>query len=195
MNPASFLLQLLPLLVFIVADAVFNNPAISIVLAIVTATVQLTLFYIKTRKIDWFILLDAGLIIALGAVSILLENDLFFKLKPAIINAVAIIIFVVFIFSPDRFLTGYFGRLMPEQTQLRPGMIPLMKKMLGWMCLCIALHGAAVLYSAFKCSRKTWAFVAGPGFYVLFIPVMVYILLKRVLFQRRLKRQQRTLPQ
>lgn len=181
MNFATLFLQLLPLLVFIVADAIFNNPKLSILLAIITAAVQMTLYYRQTTQIDWFIFLDVALIAALGGVSIVLNNDLFFKLKPAIIDIVAIILFLVFIFSPDTFLFNYMNRIMHGQRMsLRPEMIPTMKLMLGWICFYFAVHAGAVVYTTLRCSRKVWAFVAGPGLYLLFIPVMFFILFKRI---------------
>lgn len=181
MNIITLFLQLLPLLVFIVADAVFNNPKLSIILAVITAAGQMAFFYRQNGQIDWFILLDVALIVSLGALSILLNNDLFFKLKPGLIDFIAIILFLVFIFSPDKFLLGYFGRIMQAQNMsFRPDMVPVMKTMLGWMCLYFALHAGAVVYTALYASRKTWAFVAGPGLYFLFIPALVVIIIKKV---------------
>ena len=95
---------MLPLLVFIIADTVFNNVKASIIIAVIFAIGQTIFFYLKTGQFDWFILLDVGLIAGLGIVSIVLKNDLFFKIKPAIIEAAAIIFFLVLIFSPDTFL-------------------------------------------------------------------------------------------
>lgn len=184
MNIATLFLQLLPLLVFIVADAVFNNPKLSIILAVVTAAVQMAIYYRQTGQIDWFLLLDVALIVALGAVSIILDNDLFFKLKPGLIDVIGIVLFLVFVFSPDQFLIGYFGRVLQGQRMtFNPQMVPLMKSMLVWMCAYLALHTGAVVYTALYSSRKVWAFVAGPGLYLMFIPIMIFIIVKR--FQNR----------
>jgi intracellular septation protein A len=179
MNPMMLLLQMLPLLIFIIADAVFNNVKISIVLSVLFAAGQMAFFYFRTGQFDWFILLDVGLITVLGAVSIIVKNDLFFKVKPAIVEAAAIIFFLALIFSPDNFLLGYFGRMMQGQgVKFRPEMIGMMKTMLVWMSVYIGLHIVAVFYTAFFSSRKMWAFVSGPGFYLLFIPAMVVLLVR-----------------
>lgn len=186
MNPMLFLGQMLPLIVFIIVDSIFNNVRISIVSSIVFAAGQLVFYYAKTGRFDWFVLLDVGLIIALGTIAIIFKNDLFFKVKPAIIEAATIVFFLVLVLSPDRFLFDYFGRMMPAGMVLKPSAIGTMKSMLLWMCGYVLLHIGAVLYTAFYSSRRMWAFVSGPGFYLLFIPVMGVLIFKNVRRQRNL---------
>jgi intracellular septation protein A len=186
MSPMQLLGQMLPLIVFIIVDSIFNKVRISIVSAIVFAAGQLVFYYVKTGRFDWFVLLDVGLIAALGTVSIVFKNDLFFKVKPAIIEAATIVFFLVLVLSPDRFLLDYFGRMMPAGMVLKPSAIGAMKIMLLWMCGYVLLHIGAVLYTAFYSSRKMWAFVSGPGFYLLFIPIMGVLIFKKVRRQRNL---------
>lgn len=188
MAPLQLLGQMLPLIVFIIVDAVFNNVKASIISAIVFAAVQLLFFYQKTGKFDWFVLVDVVLIASLGAVSILLKNDIFFKIKPAIIEAATIIFFVVLIILPDQFLLNYFGRMMPSGAGLQPSAIKPMKMMLIGMCGYILLHIGAVLFTAFHSSRRVWAFVSGPGFYLLFIPVIPVVIVRFIKNQRAVNR-------
>ena len=178
MAPIQLLVQMLPLIVFIIVDSVFDNVGVSILSAIVFAAAQLVFFYVKTGRFDWFVLLDAALIAGLGTVSIVCRNDLFFKVKPAVIEAATVIFFIVMIVLPDRFLAGYFGRMMPKGMVLRPGAIGTMKMMLIGMSVYVAVHIGAVLYTAFYASRRVWAFVSGPGFYLLFIPVLPVLVVK-----------------
>lgn len=194
MNMLQLLGQMLPLLVFIIVDMVFNNVRVSIISAIVFAAGQLLVFFLKTGRFDWFVLLDVGLITGLGAVSIILKNDLFFKIKPAVIEAATIIFLLVLYFLPDQFLTGYFGRMMPNGMALRPEMIGTMKIMLLWMCGYVLLHIGAVLYTAFHSSRRVWAFVSGPGFFLLFIPVMGVVFLKTLRQRRKKSTENRSKP-
>jgi intracellular septation protein A len=184
MSPMMLLGQMFPLLVFIIVDMLFNNIRISIISAIAFAVVQLVFFYLKTKQFDWFVLLDVALIAGLGVISIALKNDIFFKVKPAIIEGATIVFFLVLIFLPDRFLMNYFGRMMPAGLVLRPAAIGTMKTMLLWMCGYVVLHIGAVLYTALYSTRKMWAFVSGPGFYLLFIPVMGMIIVKRLRLRR-----------
>jgi len=186
MAPIQLLGQMLPLLVFIIVDSIYNNIRISIISAIVFAVGQLGFFYFKTGQFDWFVLVDVGLIIGLGTVSIILKNDMFFKIKPAIIEGVTIIFLLVMIFMPDHFLLNYFGRFMPKGMVLNPQMISVMKKMLLWICGYILLHIGAVLYTAYYSSRKIWALVSGPGFYLLFIPILGFIFIKKFWLRRKI---------
>jgi intracellular septation protein A len=169
-----------PLIVFIIVDSFCNNIKISIISAIVFAAAQLLFFYFKTGAFDWFVLLDVGLIAGLGSISIIFKNEMFFKVKPAIIEAATIIFMLALIFSPDRFLLDYFGRMMPKGMGINPAAIGAFKTMLLIMTGYVVVHIGAVLYTAKFSSRKMWAFVSGPGFYFLFIPVMTYVLVKRM---------------
>jgi intracellular septation protein A len=179
--------QMLPLVIFIIVDALFNNIRISIVSAILFAAGQLIFYYVKTGRFDWFVLLDVGLIMALGAISIVSKNEIFFKVKPAIIEAVTIIVCLVFVLLPDKFLVGYFGRMMPPKMALLPA-AGVIKTVLLWMCGYMLFHIGAVLYTAFHSSRRTWAFVSGPGFYLMFIPVMVILFVKSMAKRRKNRR-------
>jgi intracellular septation protein A len=176
MNPTVFLTQLLPLVVFIVVDALVTDVRWSIACAVVFAVGQLGYTWLRQRRLDWFVLVDVGLIVGLGGVAIAFDNDLFFKVKPAIIEGLSIVLVVALVLAPDRFLLGYFGRMMPT---LRPEALGVMKSMLVWMALFTAVHVAAVLYTAFRSSKQTWAWVSGPGFYLLFIPIVLFVLVKR----------------
>lgn len=170
------LTQLLPLIVFIVIDALVTDVRISILCAVLFAIAQLVFTWIKSRQLDWFVLLDVGLIVALGGVAIAAKNDLFFKLKPALIEGITIVFMLALVLAPDRFLLGYFGRSLPN---LRPESLGVMKSLLIWMSLYTAAHIAAVLYTAFFASKQVWAWVSGPGFYLVFIPIMAVVLVKR----------------
>lgn len=177
--------QLLPLLVFIIVDSICNNIRVSIVSAILFAAGQLSLYYLKTGKFDWFVLVDVALIAALGTISIVSKNEMFFKVKPAIIEGATVVFMMVMFFLPDSVLLGYFGRMMPKDITLNPAAIDLMKTMLLWICAYILVHIGAILYTAFFCSRRMWAIVSGPGFYLLFIPIMIGLILKRIKIQHR----------
>jgi len=177
MNPMVLLTQALPLVVFIIVDSLVTDVRISIFCAILFAAGQLIFTGRRTHRVDWFVLLDVGLIAALGGVSIAFQNDLFFKIKPAIIEGVTLVFMLALILAPSGFLTGYFGRMMQGKT-LPPEALGRMKSLLGWMCVWVALHAGAVLYTAFFFSRRVWAFVSGPGFYLVFIPILVMLLLK-----------------
>ncbi|MDY0315441.1 MAG: septation protein IspZ, partial [Bacteroidales bacterium] len=94
---------LLPLLVFILADEIWGT-TIGLYVAISVGLVQLMVIYIKEKKLDKFVLFDTILILLMGAVSIILENDIFFKLKPGIIGLILILFLGISAFSPKNLL-------------------------------------------------------------------------------------------
>lgn len=172
------LLQFLPLLVFIVVDALVDDVRLSIAVAIGFAVVQLGVTWARARRFDWFVVLDAALIAGLGGVSIALEDELFFKLKPAVIDVVTLGLLVALLFSSDAFLAGYVGRLMPGR-EVPPPALALMRTLAKWMCGALVVHVVAVLWAAFYASKGVWAFVAGPGAWLVLAPVLVPVLRAR----------------
>jgi len=176
---AFLLLQFLPILVFIVVDAIIENTVISIISAVVCTVIQTGITFFMTGKFDYFMLVDVVLIAVMGGVSLVTREDRFFKVKPAVIEGLCVPFILFFVLAPGRFITSYFGRYMPPGRALVPEAIPLLKTMLLIAAAYMALHILAILYTAFYADKKTWAFVSGPGFYFLFIPVMAWILVKR----------------
>lgn len=185
-NGVFFLIQLLPLLVFIIVDGLFSNTVYSIISAIAVAVVYMVYTFLKTGNTDYMILIDVALITVLGVISIVVKNDIFFKLKPAIIDAIAILFLIGLSFASDNFILSYFGRFLPNNSMLTPEFIPFLKKMFIFFSFYIVLHIAAVWYTAIYSSRKVWAIVSGPGIFFLFIPVMIWVLFKRVMLKRKL---------
>lgn len=171
---SSPLLQLLPLLVFVLVDLFVDDVRISIAAAIGFAAVQLVVTWARTKRFDWFVVLDVALIAGLGGLSIALKDELFFKLKPAIIEGVTIAFMGGLLLAPTPFLTRYLERLTPGKA-LTPRGLALMRSMLWWGSVATGVHVVAVLYAAFFRSKAEWAAVSGPGFYVAYAPVMGFL--------------------
>ena len=98
-------------MVFILADEIWGT-TIGLYVAIGVGLVQLLLIYIKEKKLDKFVLFDTILILLMGVVSIILENDIFFKLKPGIIGLILIAFLGVSAFSPKNLLLYNVGSLL-----------------------------------------------------------------------------------
>lgn len=178
MKPHVFLTQLLPLVVFIIADALVTDVRVSIACAVAFAVAQLAVTWVGKRRFDWFVLVDVGLIAVLGGMAIGFNNQLLFKIKPAIIEALGALFLLGLRVAPDRFLLGYVARLSPGRP-LRPEVLGAFRRLLAWLCLYTTLHLAAVLYTAFYASKQAWAWVSGPGFYLVLVPLAVHVLIKR----------------
>lgn len=181
MHPTILLMaQLLPLIVFVVADAFVSDVRISICCAIIFSAGQLAVAFVRFHRFEWIVLADAGLIVLFGGISIAFKNDLFFLIKPAVMEGLAIIFFFSLMIGPDRFLLRYLGRMLPGRT-LNSTALRVMKTMMVVLCISILVHIGAVLMTAFYASKEIWAMVSGPGFYLTLLPgaVVIFILKKR----------------
>jgi intracellular septation protein A len=177
------LLQLLPILVFLVVDAFVQDPLWAIGAALLFVVFQTALTFARQRRLDPFILVDALLIGGLGAVSLLSKDELFFKLKPAIMEGVMVPFFLVLALGGDRLLSGYLGRYAMGMT-VNPQAMPMLRRLLLGMTALVLLHAGAVVYAALRLSRQSWAWISGPGFYLLLLPVVGWALWRRLAMRR-----------
>ncbi|HPV43485.1 MAG TPA: septation protein IspZ [Spirochaetota bacterium] len=182
-------LQFLPIVVFVVVDSVIDNTVISIISAVLFTAVQAVITWHASGRFDYFLLADLAIIAVMGGVSIATNDDRFFKVKPAIIEALCVPFLLFFVFASDRFIINYFGRYMPPGRKLADAALPLLKRMLLIMTVYIAFHVMAIIYTAEHSSRTMWAFVSGPGFYFVLIPIMAYMAMERYRRSRAVKRQ------
>lgn len=71
----------IPLFVFIAADEIWGTKA-GLIVAVAVGIAEMVWVAAREKRLDTFILFDTLLLVVLGAVSILLENDLFFSIPP-----------------------------------------------------------------------------------------------------------------
>ena len=191
MNQLRLLFQLLPgfipLFIFIAADEIWGT-RIGLVIAVVFGILELIFYRIKDKHFDKFILFDTLLIAALGVVSIIFDNDVFFKLKPALMSLVMVIILGVSAFSPANLMLNMSKRYMRgikmNDTQVRQ-----LKKSTRTMFFIFSAYTLLVFYSVWFMSKEAWAFISGGLFYIVFAVYMVYGLIKNRKERRRLKAQ------
>ena len=67
----------IPLFVFIAVDEIWGT-RVGLVAALIIGVAEMVWIWIKEKRFDRFVLVDTGLLLALGSVSILLDNDIFF---------------------------------------------------------------------------------------------------------------------
>ena len=77
----------IPLFVFILADEIWGTQ-VGIAVAVGVGVIELIITGIKERRLEKFVLIDTALLVVLSLISILLDNDIFFKLKPALIELI-----------------------------------------------------------------------------------------------------------
>jgi isopentenyldiphosphate isomerase/intracellular septation protein A len=157
---------LLPLLVFILADEIWGTD-IGLMVAVGFGVLELFFTYFKTRRFEKFILLDIGLLTLLGAISILFNNDIFFKLKPAFIEIIFAILIAVSVFGRRNILLEMSKRYMKD-VKLTSDMGSKMNKSLKTVFFIILAHIILVVYAAFYMSKEAWGFISGVLFYLIF---------------------------
>jgi isopentenyldiphosphate isomerase/intracellular septation protein A len=157
---------LLPLVIFILADEIWGT-TIGLIVALVLGISEFFYVWWRQKKIDKFILADTGLLLILGSVSLISNNDLFFKLKPALIQVIFLVIIGIAAFGNPAFLIKMGGRYMGEMGQMNPQGEQMMQKMLRRIFVLITLHTGLVIYAALYMSKEAWGFISGGLFYIL----------------------------
>jgi isopentenyldiphosphate isomerase/intracellular septation protein A len=192
MNQRKFLLQLLPgfipLFVFIIADELWGT-RVGLIVAVGMGVIELTYYRIHDAKFDRFILFDTLLIVVLGLVSILLDNDVFFKLKPALIGVLTCIIIGISAFTPSNILLKMSGRYMKgvEFNQQQYAIMKRKMKTLFWLFMAYTF---LVFYSVWFMSKEAWAFISGGLFYVIFGVYFLFEFIKTRLELRKMQHEE-----
>ncbi len=192
MNQRKLLLQLLPgfipLFAFIIADEIWGTK-IGLIVAIAFGIVELAYYWFKDHKFDKFILLDTLLIIALGLISVFLENEVFFKIKPALIGILMCAFLGVSAFTPSKILFNMSKRYMKgieitdqQYIQMRNNL-----KALFWLFVAYTM---LVFYSVWYMSNEAWAFISGGLFYILFGVYFVFEIIRNRIKRNKLNKEE-----
>lgn len=188
MNRSDLIKKLLPgfipLFVFIAADEIWGTK-VGLAVALIIGILELVYTYFKEKRLDKFIILDTALLIALGGVSILLDNDIFFKIKPAVIEAILCFILAFSAFTKFNIVGGMSQRYM-KGMEITDEVQKKFKDTLRVMFFIFTTHTLLVVYSAFFMSKEAWAFISGGLFYIIF---GIYFLYEFVHQRRKVKKQ------
>jgi len=158
----------LPLIVFIITDEIWGTKT-GLYIAVIFGAAELIITRIKDGKYDRFVIFDTLFLIVLGIVSILLENDIFFKLKPALMELILCVILAVSVFSPANLILAMSKRYMKNvELTINDAGIIAMKRILKLILLILTLHTILTVYSAFYMSSEAWLFISGGLFYIIF---------------------------
>lgn len=157
---------LLPLFVFILVDEIWGTE-IGLIVAVIFGIIQFFAIYIKEKRIDKFVLFDTVLIVLLGLISVIFENEVFFKLKPVFIESILLVILGISAFGKKNIVLIMSGRYLkgvefPEDVQKK------MQNSLRLMFWIFFVHNFLVGYSVFWMSKEAWGFISGVLFYIVF---------------------------
>ncbi len=172
----------LPLIIFVVADSIWGVK-VGLIVAIISGIIELIFSYIKEKIVDKFILLDVGMIVALGVVSIIFNNPIYFKLKPAFIEMIFCVLLGVSAFSSINIMYAMSKRYM-KNIEFNEKQLTQMKKSLKGLFFIFLIHTGLIIYSAFFMSEGAWAFISGGLFYIFFALFFIFEVLKNRLNQK-----------
>jgi isopentenyldiphosphate isomerase/intracellular septation protein A len=156
----------IPLFVFIIADEIWGMK-VGLIVALVIGLGEMGFTWVREKRLDRFVFLDTALLVALSFISIILENEIFFKLKPALIELILCAILGVSVFSPID-IVGTMARKYMKGVEMNQAQEALFKRNLRNLFYIVIIHTSLVFYSAFYMSKEAWAFISGGLFYLLF---------------------------
>lgn len=170
MNRAELLKKLLPgfipLFVFIAADEIWGTKT-GLFVAIGAGLLEMSWIGYKEKRFDKFILFDTLLLVVLGIISIVLNNDIFFKLKPGLVELILVAILAVSAFSSMNIIS-LMGQRYLKGTKFTDEQELQMRKSMRVLFFIFTAHTILVFYATFFMSKGAWAFISGGLFYILF---------------------------
>lgn len=178
----------IPLFVFIAADEIWGTKT-GLLVAVGVGVAEMLWIGIREKRFDKFILFDTLLLVALGAVSILLDNEIFFKLKPGLIELILVAVLAVSAFSKIN-LVGLLGKRYLKGAEFNEAQLAQMHKSLKSLFYIFAAHTLLVFYATFFMSKEAWAFISGGLFYIIFGVYFLYELFRQKRNQKKLANEE-----
>ena len=162
----SLLPSFIPLIAYVLVDT-FLGERIGLYAGIGIGVIEFVVVLVRDRKPDPFVAADTLLLALAGAISLISNNDIWFKLKPAVIELVFSASFALLLVLPERYLKAYMERQL-KGFEFPDSTLPAMRKSLGAMLAILAVHAGLTAWSAVALSTKAWGFISGVLLYILF---------------------------
>jgi len=156
----------IPLFAFILIDEVWGTQA-GLIAALVIGVGELLWVWVKEKRFERFVLFDTLLLLALGGVSLILHDEIFFKLKPGLVQIILCAILAFSAYSKVNIVALMSQRYM-RNMQINDAQMKQMRNNLKLMFWIFLAHTALVFYATFYMSDAAWAFISGGLFYILF---------------------------
>jgi len=172
----------IPLFVFIAIDEIWGTRA-GLIAALAIGVAEMVWIWIREKRFDKFVLFDTALLVILGSVSLLLNDDIFFKLKPGLVELILCAVLAVSAFSKLNIIGLMTQRYMKDM-ELNDQQMAQFRKTMQLMFFVFLLHTILVFYAAFYMSDGAWAFISGGLFYILFAIVFGYEFVKQKLSRK-----------
>lgn len=172
---------LAPLLLYILVDSFFGERA-GIIAALVLGSLEFAYILIKEGRSDLFVLADTGLIVALGTASLCLDSPFAVKVKPALFEFIAAILFFILAALPKDKSASVIRRIV----RLNIALSQVPRTVFFLLAALCAFHAAFVFIAAMYLSKGWWIF-ATTSFYfspLLALPLPLYFRFIKPLYLR-----------
>jgi len=145
----KFLVDFFPILLFFVAYKVYDI-YVATAVAIAAAFVQVGMYWIKHKKFEKSHLITLAILVVFGGATIVLQDEMFIKWKPSVVNWIFAVAFLGSQFIGNKTIVE---RMMSKSVTL-PAAIWL-KLNMSWVIFFIAL-GIANLFVVYNFDTDTW---------------------------------------
>lgn len=157
---------LIPLAVFIAADSLFGTKT-GLIVSLALGVLEFAFIYFREKRADCFVLFDLGMIIVFAGLSLLMDNDIFFKIKPAVPELILSVILGISAFTPANLMQKMSARYL-KGVSISEEASRKMKRSSAMLFFLILGHTALIIVAAFFMSTAVWGFISGVLFYILF---------------------------
>jgi intracellular septation protein len=145
----KFLYDFFPIVLFFVAFKLYGIYTATAV-AIAASVLQVAIYWLKYRKFENMHLITLAIITVFGGATLLLEDEIFIKWKPTVLNWLFAIVFLGSQFIGKKTIVE---RVMGANIQLKAA--EWIKLNLSWVVFFVAL-GALNLYVLYNYDTDTW---------------------------------------
>lgn len=183
MNVTTFLMGVVPLVVFVLVDS-FSGVKAGIIWALLFALAELVYTLVVYRTVDEITVISLGTVLLFGFLSYKSGNSFFFKMQPVILGVLFGVLMLVMqaLGKPLLvILTEKYQYLMPSELRgrlLDPFFLKFLAKCSLTLGVGFLVHAGLVAYAALKMSNWWWLALRGLGVYVMmFLSMLIARLL------------------
>jgi intracellular septation protein A len=178
MNASLLIMEFLPLIIYIGVDA-WKGFRAGIIAAMVCTIIMVAYHYFMFGEIDKFLLGEGLMILALGTISLKMNNDRYFKFQPTVLAAVFAGVFAWFQVFDQPLMLHFIPQMekifqtSPGELSARAGVEPMeeppvlqmihseefrltLSRLSGHMIWVFAAHGLIMAYAALKLRTASW---------------------------------------
>lgn len=147
----KLLFDLFPVILFFAAYQISGGDIyVATGVAIVAGVLQLAIHWLRHRRLETMHMVTLGLLVVLGGATLVLQNEMFIKWKPTVVNWLFAAVFLGSHFIGKRPLTQ---RMMDATIDLPPAIWTRLN--LGWGLFFLAM-GVVNLWVVYNFSTETW---------------------------------------